>query len=401
MSDKTQDQTEEQHEVAEQQHPPVVAEQHPSVDHRPLKFHPYAEVFPLLRDTDPKAWSQFVADVRENGIIDPITLVKDVIVDGRNRYLAAVEAGVQITSLNSRQYLGGGDLLKLVVSRNLRRRHLDTSQRAMVATTLANMRQGERTDLEPSANLQKVSQEQAAALMNVSPRIVADAKVIADQSPELADRVAKGKLTVNAAKAELRPPTCAHGYPGASGACPECCKHGVPPHRCPECRNHVSYLSLVKPAPKQRRLPVQIVVPGSGLELEESDTTNDDETVEQQPDRVEDDKRPLDSARAKMPCGWVAEKFVAKRKGIIWHRYVDKWEGVPSGTIAAAVLDNGADTCHLEQFDVNLHRRSRRKGSKKDVVAMDRCPSLTPRELTEIAKALEKALDARAIAERP
>ena len=34
--------------------------------------------------------------------------------------------------------------------------------RAMIAAKLANMRRGERTDLKPSANLQKVSQETAA-----------------------------------------------------------------------------------------------------------------------------------------------------------------------------------------------------------------------------------------------
>jgi hypothetical protein len=60
-----------------------------------------------------------------------------------------------------------------VVSLNLRRRHLNESQRAMVAAKLATMRQGERTDLEPSANFQKVSQADAAKLLNVSPRSVA------------------------------------------------------------------------------------------------------------------------------------------------------------------------------------------------------------------------------------
>ena len=52
----------------------------------------------------------------------------------------------------------------------LKRRHLSESQRAMVAATLANMRQGERTDLEPSENLPKVSQAQAAELLHVSER---------------------------------------------------------------------------------------------------------------------------------------------------------------------------------------------------------------------------------------
>jgi hypothetical protein len=50
------------------------------------------------------------------------------------------------------------------------RRHLNESQRAVIAARLANMRQGERTDLQPSANLQNVSQSTAAKLLNVSPQ---------------------------------------------------------------------------------------------------------------------------------------------------------------------------------------------------------------------------------------
>jgi hypothetical protein len=61
----------------------------------------------------------------------------------------------------------------LVISLNLHGRHLSESQRAMVAAKLANMRQGERTDLEPSANWQKVSIRRAAEILNVSERSVA------------------------------------------------------------------------------------------------------------------------------------------------------------------------------------------------------------------------------------
>ena len=56
----------------------------------------------------------------------------------------------------------------------------------MVAGRLANMRQGTRTDLEPSALMQEVpqdieiSQEQAAELLNVSERSVRSAKVVID-----------------------------------------------------------------------------------------------------------------------------------------------------------------------------------------------------------------------------
>jgi hypothetical protein len=48
----------------------------------------------------------------------------------------------------------------------------------MVAAKVANMRQGERTDREPSANLPKVSQAQAADMLQVSSRSLRDARVV-------------------------------------------------------------------------------------------------------------------------------------------------------------------------------------------------------------------------------
>jgi len=48
----------------------------------------------------------------------------------------------------------GDDIIPL----NRHRRHLNESQRALIAAKLANMRQGERTDLEPSLRLGKVNQ---------------------------------------------------------------------------------------------------------------------------------------------------------------------------------------------------------------------------------------------------
>ena len=48
-----------------------------------------------------------------------------------------------------------------------------------MASRLANMRQGERTDIEPSANLPNViSQAEAAKMLNVSERMVRTVKAI-------------------------------------------------------------------------------------------------------------------------------------------------------------------------------------------------------------------------------
>ena len=81
---------------------------------------------------------------------------------------------------------------------NLQRRHLDESQRAMIAARLATMRQGERTDLVEIST--KLSQEQAAGFVHVSREtVVAAKKVLQDGAPELAQAVDAGTLTVSAA----------------------------------------------------------------------------------------------------------------------------------------------------------------------------------------------------------
>jgi hypothetical protein len=87
-----------------------------------------------------------------------------------------------------------------ILSMNLHRRHLSESQRAMVAAKLATMRQGERTDLEPSATLPKVSQAHAAELLQISERTLRDAKKVQmEAQPEVIRAVEAGTLAVSAA----------------------------------------------------------------------------------------------------------------------------------------------------------------------------------------------------------
>lgn len=162
-----------------------------------LAFHEYADIFPMLPLEELDALG---ADIADNGLLEPITLYEGKVLDGRNRYIACMSV-----SVNPRftQYTGD-DPLGFVVSKNLHRRHLGETQRGLVAAKLSNMRQGERTDLEPSANLQKVSQTEAAALLNVSPRTVATVKAIERDAPDLLPAMESGDLTANAAMREVK-----------------------------------------------------------------------------------------------------------------------------------------------------------------------------------------------------
>ncbi|MBM3271541.1 MAG: hypothetical protein FJZ01_28230, partial [Candidatus Sericytochromatia bacterium] len=101
------------------------------------------------------------------------------------------------------------DLVPFIVSVNLHRRHLNESQRAMVAARLANLSDGQRADYR-SANLPTlpdiplppppITQARAAQLLNVGERSVRAArKVLNEAEPELAQAVAGGRIPVSTA----------------------------------------------------------------------------------------------------------------------------------------------------------------------------------------------------------
>ena len=139
-------------------------------------------------------FAQLVADIKVNGLRLPIVLMGNKILDGRNRYRACKEAGVAV---RTEQY-DGTEPLEFVLSANLHRRHLNESQRAMIAARLANM-PAHRSLRDKSANLQ-TSQPDAAAKLHVSPRSVADAKKVRDTgSAVLVKRVESGEVAVSVA----------------------------------------------------------------------------------------------------------------------------------------------------------------------------------------------------------
>lgn len=159
-----------------------------------MEFHRIANVFPLLPDNELTA---LAADIRANGLYEPITTYEGAILDGRNRYTACIMAEVEPQF----QPYTGDDPLGFVVSMNMARRHLDESQRAMCAARIANMRQG-RPEINPAnlPDLPNISQAQAAKTLNVSERSLRSAASVMEHgTPEMIAAVDAGKLSVTAA----------------------------------------------------------------------------------------------------------------------------------------------------------------------------------------------------------
>jgi len=96
------------------------------------RFHPIANLFPMLQN---EQFDRLAADIRENGLHQPIVEYEGLILDRRNRHLACVEAGIPIRN----EKYEGDDPVGYVIGVNLHRRHLNENQRAMIASRLAKM----------------------------------------------------------------------------------------------------------------------------------------------------------------------------------------------------------------------------------------------------------------------
>jgi hypothetical protein len=91
---------------------------------KPFEFHPFADVFPLMKG---KEFAELVADIRDHGLNDQIVTFEGKVLDGRNRDRGCAEAGVkpryhpfQGTEADARAF---------VISANIRRRHLDPAEK--------------------------------------------------------------------------------------------------------------------------------------------------------------------------------------------------------------------------------------------------------------------------------
>lgn len=160
------------------------------MDHNDL-YHPVANIFPLMKG---EAFDAFCSDIAANGLHEDIWRHDGKIIDGRNRYLACLEAGI---SPRFREWDGKGDLVAFVLSLNLHRRHLNESQRAMVAAKIANLSNGQHKG--SSIDLAQISQGDAAKMLNVSAASVKRAKIVKDKgTPQLIEAVERGDVSVGA-----------------------------------------------------------------------------------------------------------------------------------------------------------------------------------------------------------
>lgn len=162
-------------------------------------IHPVADIFPRMTAAE---YSALRDDIKANGQREPIWVFDGQIIDGRHRAQACEEIGIEPAV---REYDGDeSGLVGFVVSLNLHRRHLDESQRAMVAGKLANLPAHRPAG---SAPIGAVTQDSAAELLNVGRRSVQRAREVLDNgAPELVAAVERGEVSVSAAASVAEAP---------------------------------------------------------------------------------------------------------------------------------------------------------------------------------------------------
>lgn len=187
------------------------------MDETRRQYHEVAHIFPMMSGEE---FDALKADIAQHGQREPIWLHPDgSIIDGRNRHRACIDLGMQP---HFRTWDGQGSLVSFVLSLNLHRRHLTSSQRAAIAVDILPMLEQEAKERyiatvgRPSKSSQKIDSiseddhnegkatAQAAAALGTNRQYVADAKKIAAADPDLFRQVRDGEKTVTDAKRELR-----------------------------------------------------------------------------------------------------------------------------------------------------------------------------------------------------
>jgi hypothetical protein len=100
------------------------------------KVHPAADVFPMLSDEELQKLGE---DIKHYGLTDPILLIGDQVVDGRNRLEAIERAGLKPRDFVRVEHLPAVDAAALVISKNLLRRHMTKAQIAEAIVALAKI----------------------------------------------------------------------------------------------------------------------------------------------------------------------------------------------------------------------------------------------------------------------
>ncbi len=165
-----------------------------------FELHPLCSLFPRVTGAE---FDALVADIKANGLRQPIVLHDGMVLDGGNRYRACLEAGVEPRFAE----FDGGNMVSFVRSANLHRRHLTPGQQAAIVASMqdwakAQTHGGDRRGAQ-AATLPLDTVAERAAESGASERTQRMADKVAKADPALAKKVAHGEVSLPQAVAKV------------------------------------------------------------------------------------------------------------------------------------------------------------------------------------------------------
>ena len=163
-----------------------------------MKLHEYCELVPPMNTDD---FQRLVLDIKENGQLEKIVMIEDEILDGRNRWFACDELGIEP---KTKQYRGK-DPLGYVISHNVARRHLTAGQKAVFALNLLPhyeklFPQGQHHPTNSSDDESIDNRERAARDIGVGASYVSEAKTLQTKNNRAFQALKNGEVNMREAK---------------------------------------------------------------------------------------------------------------------------------------------------------------------------------------------------------
>lgn len=180
-----------------------------------MKIHPLAEMIPSMTDAE---FADLKNDIRNNGQREKVTIYEGMILDGRHRYRACKELGLDIDC----SHYEGSEPAAFVISLNVNRRSLSTGQKAAIAVEFlpelekeANhriregaARGGQASPGSVDPPLEKPNphraREDAGALVGVSGATVDRVRRVREEDPEAFEEIKSGETSPRAASDKLQ-----------------------------------------------------------------------------------------------------------------------------------------------------------------------------------------------------
>jgi len=166
-----------------------------------------------------KKWAEFVANIKGNGIRQPLVVTKGFrVIDGKHRLKAAKELGIESVRVIIED-IDENSIPSYITDTKLQRDDLTRGQKAAITIRLhfeeerqkAKERQGIRTDLSNNipenfqeGSLGKEVAEILAEKVGMSPRTIYFLLAVYRNRPDLEEKVFNGEYTINKAYTQMK-----------------------------------------------------------------------------------------------------------------------------------------------------------------------------------------------------